>query len=71
VYYELNETKLPQLTELKYSTIPDAVDVLGPVAGIRDMFIDFQQHLYNESRVLCSIKLFDSLYQMCNHFQML
>jgi len=47
--HELDEAKLPQLIELKYSTIPDAVDVLGPVAGIRDMFIGFQQHLYEAS----------------------
>jgi len=45
---ELDEEKLPDLIELKYHTIPDAVAVLGQVDGIREMFIYFQEHfMYN------------------------
>ncbi len=43
---ELDEEKLPHLIELKYNAISDAVQELGPVADIRDVFIGFQQALY-------------------------
>ena len=43
---ELDPEKLPQLIELKYHNVHDAVRELGPVAGIRDVFVGFQQHLY-------------------------
>ncbi len=43
---ELDQDKLPHLLELKYHAINDAVAELGPVAGIRDVFIGFQEYLY-------------------------
>ncbi|MGM0823563.1 MAG: EcoAI/FtnUII family type I restriction enzme subunit R [Pseudomonadota bacterium] len=43
---ELDPDKLPQLIELKYHTIRDAVSELGPVGNIRDVFVTFQKHLY-------------------------
>jgi len=43
---ELDDSKLPDLTELKYHGVDDAVSVLGSVAHIRDTFIGFQKHLY-------------------------
>ncbi len=43
---ELDTAKLPQLIELKYHSLGDAVHELGPVSNIRDVFVDFQQHLY-------------------------
>ncbi len=43
---ELDEEKLPHLIELKYHAVSDAVAELGQVAAIREMFIDFQEHLY-------------------------
>ena len=43
---ELDQEKLPHLLELKYHTMSDAIAELGPVAGIREVFIGFQQHLY-------------------------
>ena len=43
---ELDPEKLPQLIELKYHNVHDAVRELGPVAGIREVFVGFQQHLY-------------------------
>ncbi|MBP5979935.1 MAG: DEAD/DEAH box helicase family protein [Halomonas sp.] len=43
---ELDPDKLPLLIELKYHTIRDAVSELGPVGNIRDVFVEFQRHLY-------------------------
>jgi type I restriction enzyme, R subunit len=43
---ELDRTKLPQLLELKYHTVRDAVEQLGSVADIGEVFIGFQQYLY-------------------------
>ena len=43
---ELDQDKLPDLLELKYHTVDDAVGQLGNVAGIREVFIGFQEYLY-------------------------
>lgn len=43
---ELDRAKLPQLLELKYHTVRDAVEELGSVAKIGEVFIGFQQYLY-------------------------
>jgi type I restriction enzyme R subunit len=43
---ELDEEKLPQLLNLKYHAIADAVDILGDVDAIRSTFFDFQRSLY-------------------------
>ena len=43
---ELDMTKLPKLIELKYHSLGDAVQELGPVGNIREVFVSFQQHLY-------------------------
>ena len=43
---ELDQDKLPQLLELKYHGIRDAVADLGSVNEIRAVFTGFQQHLY-------------------------
>ncbi|WP_404800447.1 type I restriction-modification enzyme R subunit C-terminal domain-containing protein [Atlanticothrix silvestris] len=48
---ELDRTKLPQLLELKYHTVRDAVEELGSVANISAVFIGFQQYLYSHNRV--------------------
>jgi len=48
---ELDEQKLPNLLELKYSAFADAVAVLGDVAEIRKAFIGFQKHLYAQHAV--------------------
>ncbi|MCL1471790.1 EcoAI/FtnUII family type I restriction enzme subunit R [Argonema antarcticum] len=45
---ELDRTKLPQLLELKYHTVRDAVEELGSVANISQVFIGFQQYLYSQ-----------------------
>ena len=45
---ELDRTKLPQLLELKYHTLRDAVEQLGSVAKISEVFIGFQQYLYSQ-----------------------
>lgn len=45
---ELDQEKLPDLLELKYQSVRDAVDVLGSVTGIRDVFVGFQEGLYKE-----------------------
>ncbi len=45
---ELALEKLPQLIELKYNALGDAVAELGSVAHIRDVFTGFQRHLYNQ-----------------------
>jgi type I restriction enzyme R subunit len=43
---ELNDSKLPDLLELKYNAIADAKRELGDIKSIRDTFIGFQEHLY-------------------------
>lgn len=45
---ELDDAKLPDLLELKYKAITDAKNELGSIKSIRDTFIGFQEHLYNE-----------------------
>jgi type I restriction enzyme R subunit len=43
---ELDDSKLPELLELKYLAIADAKRELGDIKLIRDTFIGFQEHLY-------------------------
>lgn len=43
---ELDDAKLPQLIDLKYDAVSDAVAALGSVPDIRALFVGFQQHLY-------------------------
>jgi type I restriction enzyme R subunit len=43
---ELDDSKLPDLLELKYKAIADAKRELGAIKSIRDTFIGFQEHLY-------------------------
>lgn len=43
---ELDRQKLPQLLQLKYHEIHDAVKALGGIAEISDVFVGFQQYLY-------------------------
>lgn len=45
---ELDQAKLPELIELKYHTIADATETLGGVDEIRNLFIGFQKHLYQQ-----------------------
>ena len=45
---ELAADKLEPLLVLKYDTVNDAVDQLGPPKDIRKMFLEFQKHLYQE-----------------------
>ena len=51
VFGELAQEKLPDLLELKYFSVGDAVAELGSVSEIRDVFIGFQKHLYLKSEV--------------------
>jgi type I restriction enzyme R subunit len=48
---ELDDSKLPDLLELKYKAIADAKRELGDTKSIRDTFIGFQQHLYQASAI--------------------
>ncbi len=43
---ETDREKLPDLLELKYHSVGDAVDELGEVSQIREAFIGFQEYLY-------------------------
>ncbi|NOQ35290.1 MAG: DEAD/DEAH box helicase [Methylococcaceae bacterium] len=43
---ELEQDKLPDLLELKYQSVSDAVNQLGKVTEIRDIFVGFQAQLY-------------------------
>ena len=45
---ELDDEKLPALLELKYSGVREAVAELGSVSKIREVFISFQEHLYQK-----------------------
>lgn len=44
---ELDQEKLPILLTNKYQSLEDAKHILGDVANITKLFIEFQQHLYN------------------------
>ncbi len=46
-FEELDEERLPQLLNLKYSAIADAEEELGGVDRIRTTFFDFQKNLYS------------------------
>ena len=43
---ELYQEKLPVLLTNKYQSLEDAKEILGDVADISSLFIEFQQHLY-------------------------
>lgn len=45
---ELDQEQLPHLLELKYQALSDASERLGSVSRIRELFIEFQKHLYEE-----------------------
>ncbi len=45
----LDDATLPQLIEIKYNAVSDAVAELGSVAEIRSVFVGFQQYLYNNA----------------------
>lgn len=45
---ELDQEKLPILLTNKYQSLEDAKHILGDVANITKLFIEFQQHLYNQ-----------------------
>ncbi len=45
---ELGQEKLGNLLALKYHTVSDAAEQLGGVQVIREAFIGFQRHLYEE-----------------------
>jgi type I restriction enzyme R subunit len=45
---ELDDTKLPDLLELKYKALADAKRQLGEIKSIRNTFIGFQEYLYRE-----------------------
>ncbi|MEQ9307283.1 MAG: type I restriction-modification enzyme R subunit C-terminal domain-containing protein, partial [Marinoscillum sp.] len=47
-FEELDDSKLPDLLQLKYRAISDAREELGDVASIRETFIGFQEYLYGE-----------------------
>jgi len=48
---ELDQEKLPQLLTLKYQALDDAQKILGTVEKIRNMFVGFQRHLYEQQAV--------------------
>ena len=45
---ELDQEKLPILLTNKYQSLEDAKDILGDVANISSLFIEFQKHLYQK-----------------------
>ena len=49
---ELDDSKLPDLIELKYHGVADAVSVRGSVTDIRETFIGFQKHLYTRQAAM-------------------
>ena len=44
---ELDQEKLPFLLRSKYQSIPDASNALGDLSKVKQIFIDFQQYLYD------------------------
>ncbi len=49
---ELDDAKLPDLLELKYQSMQDAVAHLGNVGNIRNAFIGFQEYLYSKDKAV-------------------
>lgn len=47
-FEELDQSRLPNLIELKYHSMTDAADALGGVDEIRGLFFGFQKQLYGE-----------------------
>jgi len=45
-FEELDQSRLPNLIELKYHSMTDAADALGGVDQIRGLFFNFQKQLY-------------------------
>jgi len=45
---ELDQEKLPILLTNKYQSLEDAKEILGNVANISRLFIEFQEHLYKQ-----------------------
>ena len=45
---ELDQEKLPILLQNKYQSLEDAKEILGDVANISRLFIEFQEHLYQQ-----------------------
>lgn len=45
---ELDQEKLPILLTNKYQSLEDAREILGDVANISRLFIEFQEHLYKQ-----------------------
>jgi type I restriction enzyme R subunit len=45
---ELDQEKLPILLTNKYQSLEDAKKILGDVANISRLFVEFQEHLYNQ-----------------------
>ena len=45
---ELDQEKLPILLQNKYQSLQDAREILGEIPEIRSLFIEFQEHLYNQ-----------------------
>jgi len=50
-FTELDDTKLPDLLELKYNAIADAKQALGSIPSIRNTFIGFQEYLYKAKAI--------------------
>jgi len=46
---ELDQEKLPTLLINKYQSLEDAKDILGSVANISSLFIEFQKYLYDKN----------------------
>ena len=46
---ELDQEKLPILLTNKYQSLEDAKEILGDVANISRLFIEFQEHLYRQN----------------------
>jgi type I restriction enzyme R subunit len=45
-FEELDQSRLPNLIELKYHSMTDAAEALGGVDEIKNLFSNFQKHLY-------------------------
>ena len=45
---ELDQEKLPILLTNKYQTFEDAGSLLGDLSKVRELFIEFQKHLYEQ-----------------------
>ncbi len=59
---ELDQENLPDLLELKYHSLGDALDTLGSISDISQLFVGFQEHCISPFKELFQKRLYMEYY---------